>query len=58
MVSELRLYTEAQYLEKAQTYQSVLSLRGVDVNIELVDKLNARFLRLNPEMALCADEAG
>ena len=46
MVSELRLYTEAQYLEKAQTYQSVLSLRGVDVNIELVEKLNARFLRL------------
>ena len=58
MVSELRLYTEAQYLEKAQTYQSVLSLRGVDVNIELVEKLNARFLRLNPEMALCADDAG
>ena len=58
MVSELRLYAEAQYSEKAQTYQSVLSLRGVDVNIQYVEKLNARFLRLNPEMALCADEAG
>ena len=58
MVSELRLYTEAQYLEKAQAYQSVLSSRGVDVNIETVEKLNARFLRFHPEIALCADEAG
>lgn len=58
MVSELRLFTEIKYLEKAQSYQSVLSLRGVEVKLVQTDKLNARFLRLNPEMALCVDEQG
>jgi len=58
MVSDLRLYTESACLEKAQSYQAVLSLRGVNVNIEMVEKLNARFLRLNPELALCVDETG
>ena len=58
MVSEIRLFTESTFLEKAQSYQTVLSLRGVVVNTVVVDKLNARFLRLNPELALCVDEQG
>ncbi len=58
MVSEIRLFTETAYLEKAQSYQSVLSLRGVEVKLLQIEKLNARFLRLNPEIALCTDENG
>lgn len=58
MVSEIRLYTEQEFQEKAQQYAVVLSSRGVLVNIELVEKLNARFLRLNPELALCVDACG
>lgn len=58
MVSEIRLFTETTFIQKAQSYQTVLSLRGVVVNIEIVEKLNARFLRLNPEMALCVDDTG
>lgn len=58
MVSEIRLFTETTFFEKAQSYQSVLSLRGMLVNIEVIEKLNARFLRLNPEIALCVDESG
>lgn len=58
MVSEIRLFTESTFFEKAQSYQTVLSLRGVVVNIATIEKLNARFLRLNPELALCVDEQG
>ena len=58
MVSEIRLFTESTFLEKAQSYKTVLSLRGVVVNIEKIEKLNARFLRLNPELALCVDIDG
>ena len=58
MVSEIRLFTESTFFEKAQSYQTVLSLRGVVVNITTIEKLNARFLRLNPELALCVDEQG
>ncbi len=58
MVSDIRLFTESTFLEKAQSYKTVLSLRGVVVNIERIEKLNARFLRLNPELALCVDIDG
>lgn len=58
MVSEIRLFTESTFLEKAQSYQTVLSSRGVCVNVEIIEKLNARFLRLNPELALCVDSLG
>jgi 16S rRNA (guanine1516-N2)-methyltransferase len=58
MVSEIRLFTEHEFQEKAQQYSAVLSSRGVVVNIEYVEKLNARFLRLNPELALCVDAEG
>lgn len=58
MVSELRCYTEPAFLEKAQHYQAVLSSRGVTLQIDVIDNLNARFLRLHPEMALCVDADG
>jgi 16S rRNA (guanine1516-N2)-methyltransferase len=58
MVSELRLYTEAEFQQQAQHYAAVLVSRGVAVSIEQIEKLNARFLRLNPDLALCVDEQG
>ena len=58
MVSEIRLYTEQDFHEKAQQYAVVLSSRGVEVNVQVIEKLNARFLRLNPEIALCVDANG
>ena len=54
----MHLFTELQFQEQAQHYAAVLASRGVAVKIEIVEKLNARFLRLNPELALCVDEAG
>jgi 16S rRNA (guanine1516-N2)-methyltransferase len=58
MVGEIRLYTEQNFHEKAQHYAVVLSSRGVNVFIETVEKLNARFFRLNPALALCVDAEG
>ena len=58
MVSDLRLLVERDFQEKAQQFSAVLSSRGVSVKIEVVEKLNARLLRLNPELALCVDEQG
>ncbi len=58
MVSEIRLLVEQDFQEKAQQFAVVLSSRGVSVKVEIVEKLNARFLRMNPELALCVDEQG
>lgn len=58
MVSEIRLYAAAEHLEQAQYFETVLASRGVQVQLETVEKLNARFLRLNPELALCVDTDG
>lgn len=58
MVSELRLFVEPEFHPAAQHYLSVLQGRGVAVQLELIDKLSARFLRLNPELALCVDQTG
>ena len=58
MVSEIRLFVEQDFIEKAQQYSAVLFSRGVVLNIQIVEKLNARFLRLNPELALCVDAEG
>nr|MBP8207702.1 rRNA methyltransferase [Acinetobacter sp.] len=58
MVSEMRLFVEQDFQEKAQQFSAVLSSRGVSVNLEVVEKLNARFFRLNPELALCVDQDG
>lgn len=48
MVSELRLYTEAEWLTQAQHYSAVLLSRGVQTRIETVEKLNARFFAFEP----------
>lgn len=58
MVSEMRLYTEAEFEQKAQQFSAVLSSRGVQTKVEVVEKLNARFYRLNPELALSVDVDG
>ena len=58
MVSDIRLFVEPEFQEKAQHYSGVLSDRGVQVNLSVVEKINARFLRLNPELGLCVDQAG
>lgn len=54
----MQIYFESDFQEKAQYYQNVLRSRGVTVELQAVEKLNARFLRLNPELALCVDENG
>ena len=58
MVSEIRLFAERDFLEKAQHFNAVLSSRGVQSTIEAVEKLNARFFRHHPELALCVDQDG
>lgn len=58
MVSVIRLYTESAHLDKAQQFKAVLFARGVEVELEQIEKLNARFFRLNPELALCVDVDG
>ena len=39
MVSELRLFVEQEFQQKAQQYSAVLSSRGVSVNVEIIEKL-------------------
>ena len=58
MVSALRLYTEHTCVDQAQHYANVLGSRGVTVEVDVIEKLGPRFLRLNPELALCVDQDG
>ncbi|HJF27604.1 MAG TPA: class I SAM-dependent methyltransferase [Acinetobacter lwoffii] len=58
MVNQIRLYTESDHVEKAQHFEAVLSSRGVETEIVTVEQLNARFLRLHPELGLCVDVDG
>lgn len=58
MVSEIRLYTEPEDYATAQHYAAVLSSRGVTTFVDVVEKLNARFFRLKPDLALCVDQHG
>ncbi|MEQ1345454.1 class I SAM-dependent methyltransferase [Acinetobacter seifertii] len=52
------IYFEVDFQEQAQHYQAVLCSRGVTTDLQPIEKLNARFLRLNPDLALCVDENG
>lgn len=54
----MHIYFEVDFQEQAQHYQAVLYSRGVTVDLQPIEKLNARFLRLNPDLALCVDENG
>lgn len=58
MVSELRFYVEEEYMAQAQQYSAVLASRGVQTELDVVDKLSSRFFRLHPDLALCADAEG
>lgn len=58
MVSRMRLYVESAYEQKAQHFAAVLFSRGVSVEIDVQETLNARFFRLHPELGLCVDKAG
>ncbi|MFW2068241.1 rRNA methyltransferase, partial [Acinetobacter johnsonii] len=58
MVGPMRLYVEQEHLEKAQHDVAVLFSRGVEVSIEVAEKLNARFFRFHPDLGLCADADG
>ncbi len=58
MVSSICLYTEQNNVEKAHDFSTILQQRNVYVQVEKVEKLNARFFRLHPELALCVDENG
>ena len=54
----MRLYCEPDYLEKAQHSAAVLFSRGAKVQVECIEQLNSRFLRLHPELALGMDAHG
>lgn len=46
----MHIYFEEDFQEQAQHYQAVLCSRGVTVDLQPIERLNARFLRFNPEM--------
>lgn len=58
MVSPMRLFVEPAFQTQAQQFSAVLADRGVVVEIEIAEKLNARFFRFNPELALAVDADG
>ena len=58
MVSPLRIYTQQAHQQDAQRYADLLAQRGVEAQVEQVEKLAARFFRLHPELALAVDEQG
>jgi 16S rRNA (guanine1516-N2)-methyltransferase len=49
---------QAEYAEQFQQLQTRLAGLNVELKAQIVEKVNARFLRLNPEMALVLDEDG
>lgn len=57
-MNELNIFVEHDALNQAEYYQSILASRRISTTIVPVEKLNARFLRLHPKIALCVDEAG
>ncbi|ENX34372.1 UPF0341 protein [Acinetobacter colistiniresistens] len=48
----------AEYEQPFQQLQTRLAALNVQLNGQVVEKINARFLRLNPDMALVLDEDG
>ncbi|WP_336937598.1 class I SAM-dependent methyltransferase [Acinetobacter modestus] len=49
---------QMEYAEQFQQLQTRLASLDVELKGQIVEKVNARFLRLNPEMALVLDEDG
>ncbi|MCF9000035.1 class I SAM-dependent methyltransferase [Acinetobacter nectaris] len=49
---------EQEYEQKASEIVGRLQSRGVNVDLQLAEKINAKFLRLHPELALVIDRDG
>ncbi|MDO4223520.1 MAG: class I SAM-dependent methyltransferase [Acinetobacter sp.] len=54
----ITLYYPAEYAEQCQQWQIRLTERGVAIHSECVEKINAKFLRLHPQLALALDDDG
>ena len=55
---QMRCWYPAEYEQPFQQLQTRLAELNVQLNGQVVEKINARFLRLNPDMALVLDEDG
>ncbi len=54
----MKLWYETPYTKQAQQLSERLAERGVQIDLQCTDKINAKFLRLHPELALIVDGAG
>lgn len=52
------LFTENVHLAQAEQYAARLAERAVAANLQVVETINARFLRLHPVLALVVDDKG
>ncbi len=57
-MNTLSLWYCAAQSERAIAYQQRLAERGVSTQLQQVEQINARLLRLQPELSLAADENG
>ena len=55
---QMKCWYPAECEQQFQRLQTRLAELNVQLTGQLVEKINARFLRLNPEMALVLDEDG
>ncbi len=58
LVMQMGCWYAAEYEQPFQQLQNRLAALNVQLNGQVVEKINARFLRLNPDMALVLDEDG
>jgi 16S rRNA (guanine1516-N2)-methyltransferase len=58
LVMQMICWYQTEYAEQFQQLQTRLASLDVELKGQIVEKVNARFLRLNPEMALVLDEDG
>ena len=58
LVMQMICWYQAEYAEQFHQLQTRLAGLNVELKGQIVEKVNARFLRLNPEMALVLDEDG
>ena len=58
LVMQMICWYQTEYAEQFQQLQTRLASLDVELKGQIVEKVNARFLRLNPEMALVLDADG
>ena len=58
LVMQMICWYQTEYAEQFQQLQTRLASLDVELKGQIVEKANARFLRLNPDMALVLDEDG